>query len=107
MKKIIITIPAYNEEGNIASTLGEIKKILPQLKYKCEIQVVSDGSRDKTVEIAKKEGAEVIAFKRNRGLAKTFQTALEYCIKKQADIIVHTGADGQYPASSIPELIKK
>src|SRR3989344_4335982 len=107
MKKIIITIPAYNEEANIAQTLEEIKRVMSQTKYKYELQVVNDGSKDKTAELAKKHGAEVIAFKRNRGLAKTFQTELEYCIKKQADIIVHTDADGQYPASSIPELIKK
>ena len=105
--KVIITIPAYNEEANIAQTLEEIKRVMSQTKYKYELQVVNDGSKDKTAELAKKHGAEDIVFKRNRGLAKTFQTELEYCIKKQADIIVHTDADGQYNSAAIPEMIKK
>ena len=105
--KIIITIPAYNEEGTIGSTIDEIKKVMSNERYKYEIQVADDGSKDRTAETAKKHGASVIINKRNQGLAKTFQTEIQACLKKKADIIVHTDADGQYPASCIPELIQK
>ncbi|HLC63414.1 MAG TPA: glycosyltransferase family 2 protein [Candidatus Nanoarchaeia archaeon] len=106
-KKVIITIPAYNEESTIARTMEEIKQVMNPLKYSYEIQVVNDGSTDRTSDVAKKIGAKVISHKRNLGLARTFQTELENCLRKNADIIVHTDADGQYPASSIPELIMK
>ena len=106
-KKVIITIPAYNEEATIASTLEEIKAVMKPLPYAWEIQVVSDGSTDNTASIAKKHQASVIVFKTNRGLAKTFQSEIGFCLQKKADIIVHTDADGQYPAAAIPEMLKK
>lgn len=105
--KVIITIPAFNEELTIGKTLDEIKEVMKTTKYNYEIQVVDDGSTDKTAEIAKKHGAKVISHLRNRGLAQTFQTELENCLKRGADIIVHIDADGQYNPIHIPELIKK
>jgi glycosyltransferase involved in cell wall biosynthesis len=105
--KVIITIPAFNEEKTIGITLDEIKQVMSKTNYNYELQVVNDGSKDRTEEIAKKHGAKVITHKRNRGLAQTFQTEIKHCIEKKADIIVHTDADGQYDPSSIPELIKK
>ena len=107
MKKIIITIPAYNEEQTIGTTLEEIKSSMLNTKYKYSLQVVDDGSSDKTMEIAKKHGADVISHNRNRGLIVAFQTEIDNCIKKGADIIVHTDADGQYDAKAIPLMIKK
>ena len=100
-------MPAYNEEATIASTLEDIKNIMKPLPYLWEIQVVSDGSTDNTASIAKKHQASVIIFKTNRGLAKTFQSEVQYCLKKKAGIIIHTDADNQYPASSIPQLLEK
>ncbi len=105
-KKLIISIPAYNEEATIANTLEEIKKVMDAGRYKYEIQVVDDGSKDSTAEIAGKY-ANVIRHKRNLGLARTFQTELKHCIANNADIIIHTDADGQYPPEAIPELIQK
>lgn len=105
--KIIITIPAYNEENTIVSVIKEIKHIMSQTPYDYKIHVQDDGSKDKTAELAKKEGAIVHSNPRNLGLAETFQIELENCLKLKADIIVHTDADGQYPSEYIPRLIKK
>ena len=76
-------------------------------KYRYKILVVNDGSVDKTVEVAKKGGATVFSHSRNLGLAQGFKTEMEQCLKMGADIIVHTDADGQYPAKHIPELLAK
>ena len=103
--KIAITIPAYNEEKSIGSTLDEIKKVMP--KYNYDIFVYNDGSKDKTAEIARKHGATVFSHKTNMGLAITFQDELRELIKRKYDVIIHTDADGQYKAESIPLLIKK
>jgi len=103
MKKIIVTIPAYNEEETIAKVIQDIKKV----NKIYEVLVVDDGSVDNTKEIAKKNGAIVVSHPRNYGLAEAFRTEVKECLKLKADIIVHTDADGQYLASDIPRLIKE
>ncbi len=105
--KIIITIPAYNEENTLPFVLGEIKQVMKTTKYRYELLVVDDGSKDKTVEVARQWGATVVSHKRNRGLAETFRTEMQECLKRNADIIVHTDADGQYHSQHIPQIIAK
>ncbi len=103
--KVVVTIPAYNEEKTLGKVIEDIKKIMDENKYNYKILVVNDGSRDKTAEIAKKAGAIVFSHPFNMGLAETFRTEMKKCLELKADIIVHTDADGQYLASDIPRLI--
>jgi glycosyltransferase involved in cell wall biosynthesis len=103
--QIIVSIPAYNEEQTIVKVIEDIKKHMRGYSYK--ILVIDDGSTDKTAKLAKKAGAIVYSNSRNLGLAETFQIELKKCLELKADIIIHTDADGQYPAIYIPELIKK
>jgi glycosyltransferase involved in cell wall biosynthesis len=105
-EKIVVTIPAYNEASNIADVLKEIRAVMNLHKYNFEILVVDDGSVDDTSKIARKY-ARVVVQSRNYGLAETFRMEMDECIKMGADIIVHTDADGQYPAKYIPDMIKK
>jgi len=105
--RVVISIPAYNEERTIGKIIDEIKHIMSFTRYDYKILVLNDGSKDKTVEIARKNGAIVISNKRNLGLAKTFKKEMEECLKLNADIIIHTDADGQYPSGYIPGMIKK
>jgi len=98
--KVIITIQAYNEEDSIGKTIDEIKSVVDY-----PILVLNDGSTDRTVEIAKLYGAKVISNKRNLGLAQTFKNEMKECVNY--NIIVHTDADGQYPAKYIPQMINK
>lgn len=103
--KIVVSIPAYNEEETITKVIKDIKKYMQKYSYK--ILVVDDGSNDKTAELAKKAGAIVHSNKRNLGLAETFKVELKKCLELKADVIVHTDADGQYPSVYIPDMIKK
>jgi glycosyltransferase involved in cell wall biosynthesis len=103
---IIITIPAYNEEETLPAVLHEIKTEMAKTKYKYKVLVVDDGSRDKTSLVAKKMGALVVR-KRHSGLLETFKAEMKECLRLKADIIVHTDADGQYPAVFIPKLIEQ
>lgn len=105
--RVIISIPAFNEERNLPGVISEIKKVMDATPYNYRILVYDDGSRDNTAKVAKRAGAIVVSHQRNKGLAQTFKDELKECLKLKADIIVHTDADGQYLASDIPRLIAK
>ena len=104
--KLIIQIPCYNEEATLAITLTDLPRRVPGIDS-VEWLVIDDGSRDRTVEVAKEFGVDhIISFGQNRGLAKGFMAGLEACLKAGADIIVNTDADNQYCAADIPKLIE-
>ena len=103
--KLVITIPAYNEENSIADVISEIPKKIKGIS-KIKVLVIDDGSTDNTAAIAKKKGATVVHNKRNSGLAFTFKKGLENALEMGADIIVNTDADNQYNQQQIPDLVK-
>jgi glycosyltransferase involved in cell wall biosynthesis len=108
--KLIIIIPAYNEEkfiGNVIKNIIQIKNdLLKKFFDKIILLVINDGSTDSTIEIAKKSGAnEIISHKKNEGLGYTFKTGIENALELGADIIVTIDADGQFNPEDIPKLI--
>lgn len=105
--RVIVTIPAYNESKTLGTVIKNIKTVMDKAKYNYKVQVVDDGSRDNTSEIAKAAGAIVFRHPYNCGLADTFRTELKKAVEQKADIIVHTDADGQYDPNAIPSLIKE
>jgi glycosyltransferase involved in cell wall biosynthesis len=101
-KKLVIVIPAFNEEKNISNLI----KNIPKIDYtKQEIIVINDGSIDHTSSIAAKLGVKVITHQRNLGLGKVFKTSLRYCLKNDADAIILLDGDGQYDPNKIYPLI--
>lgn len=107
VERVLITIPAYNEEKTLGEVLQGIKKTMDSSGYQYRILVVDDGSKDKTKQVALDHGAKVFSHQRNMGLAETFRTEMNECLKLNFDAIVHTDADGQYHAEDIPRLIKE
>lgn len=103
--KLVVTIPAYNEEKTIQAVIKDIPKRIAGLKT-IDVLVVDDGSDDKTAELARKAGAKVISNSQNRGLAYTFRRALDKALELGADIIVNTDADNQYVQGQIPKLLQ-
>lgn len=104
--KLIVNIPCYNEEENLATVIKEIPRQIPGIDQ-VEVLVYDDGSSDRTVEIAKQAGADyVISNKKNKGLATTFRAALDAAVERGADIIVNTDGDNHYDQSKMPELLK-
>ncbi len=81
--------------------------MMRKTKYSYRIQVVDDGSQDRTALVAKNANAYVYKNARNLGLAETFKKEMEHALEHHTDVIVHTDADGQYPAKYIPLLVKK
>ncbi len=105
--KIIITLPAYNEEKTIGKVIKDIHTVMKptEHKHKYKVLVVDDGSKDRTISVAKNAGSTVFPHPYNYGLAETFRTEMK-CVKGKADIIVHIDADGQYEPKEIPKLIE-
>lgn len=106
MKKLIVTIPAFNEEENIAAVIREIPRSIPGIDV-VEVMVFDDGSTDRTAEIAKEAGANhIIRHLKNKGLAITFKRLLWEALQRGADVIVNTDADNHYDQSRITELVQ-
>ncbi|HIK41853.1 glycosyltransferase family 2 protein [Thermoleptolyngbya sichuanensis A183] len=106
MTKLIIQIPCYNEEKTLGLTLSELPRQVPGVDV-VEWLIINDGSRDRTVDVAKAYGVDhIVNFSTNQGLAKGFMAGLEACLRAGADIIVNTDADNQYCAEDIPRLIQ-
>ena len=101
MPKIIVIVPAYNEEKTIDSVIYNIKK-----NKDVDILVVNDGSSDKTSLIAKNNGVIVIDLPFNLGIGGCMQTGYKYAYKNGYDIAIQIDADGQHDARFIDELIK-
>ena len=103
--KLIVQIPAFNEEATIAQTLRDIPKKIEGVTA-IETLVIDDGSSDNTAAAARKAGAtHVVQLKSHRGLSSAFLAGIDACLRLGADIIVNTDADNQYAGSDIPKLI--
>lgn len=103
--KLVINIPCKDEERTLPFVLKDIPQKIPGIS-KIEIQVVDDGSKDKTAEVAKKHGCIVLRHKYNLGLGEAFKTGVEAALERGCDIFVNTDADNQYPSKYIPDLVK-
>ena len=104
--KLIVTIPAYNEEASIADVIREIPRDIEGVDS-VEVLVLDDGSNDGTAAAALAAGADyVISHATNKGLAVSFRDLLREALQRGADIIVNTDADNHYDQSRIGDLIR-
>ena len=103
--KLIVQIPAYNEEATIAQALRDVPKKIDGITS-IETLIIDDGSTDKTAEAARKAGANhVVQLKTHRGLSSAFVAGIDAALRLGADIIVNTDADNQYVAADIVRLV--
>ncbi len=103
--KLIIQIPCLNEAETLSIALNDLPKSIPGIDV-IEVLVIDDGSRDKTIEVARQHGVQhVVGFRQNQGLARAFMLGLESCLERGADIIVNTDADNQYCGADIEKLV--
>lgn len=104
--KLVVNIPAFNEEEKLADTIKSVPRQLDGIDN-VFIQIVDDGSQDKTAQIARESGADFIhSHRANRGIGITFRTAVEKALRNGADIMVNIDADGQFDCADIPKLVR-
>jgi glycosyltransferase involved in cell wall biosynthesis len=102
--KLVITVPAWNEEATLPATLAELPSSVEGFDA-VETLVIDDGSTDRTREAAREAGATVIRLPLHRGLAAAFTAGLGAALDRHADVVVNTDADGQYDPRAIPALV--
>ena len=98
--KVLIIIPAYNEEKNIEKVLKEIKK---DINY-ADILVINDCSTDNTREIVERNNVKCITNIFNMRYAMAIQTGLKYATDNKYDYVIQMDADGQHIAKEAEKL---
>src|SRR5690348_9577258 len=103
--KLVVTIPALNEEKTIAQVIRGVPRNLPGIS-ETEVIVVNDGSTDRTAQFAESAGAMVINMSGRPGLGAVFGTGFERAMRRGADIIVNIDGDGQFDPADIAKLVQ-
>lgn len=95
--KVLLIIPAYNEEESLATTIESIKERVPEVDF----IIVNDGSCDNTVRVCRENGYPFLDLTINLGLSGAFQAGMKYAYRHNYDCAVQFDADGQH----LPEYI--
>jgi glycosyltransferase involved in cell wall biosynthesis len=98
----VVFLPAWNEEQNLPAVLDELRSELPE----SDLLVVDDGSSDRTAEIAREHGAEVLSFGENRGLRAAIAAGYDYAAEHGYDFAGRVDADGQHPVAELRNLLE-
>jgi glycosyltransferase involved in cell wall biosynthesis len=97
----LVFVPAWNEEKNLPAVLDELRAGLPDV----DVLVVDDGSTDRTAELAREQGAEVLSFGENRGLRAGIAAGYAYARDHGYSFAGRVDADGQHPVEELARLL--
>lgn len=100
--KILVIIPAYNEEENLKGLLQHLERVSLPIDF----LVVNDASQDATSEIARQTGVRVLDLPINLGIGGAVQTGYQYARDHQYDLAVQVDGDGQHNPDFLPLLVK-
>lgn len=100
--RTLLIIPAYNEEGSLASTIESLKAS----SFDGDYLVINDGSKDRTAEICRENEYPFLDLPVNLGLAGAFQAGMKYAYRHHYDCAIQFDADGQHLPEYIPLLEK-
>lgn len=103
-RKLVIQIPCHNEEEILPRVLDDLPKAIPGIDRIVTL-VIDDGSTDRTAEIARARGAQVLRLPVQRGLARAFLAGLDRAVALDADVVVNTDGDHQYRGADIAALV--
>ena len=98
--KIILIIPAFNEEKSIKDTI----ELVTKTGY--DYIVIDDGSTDKTEQILSENNYNFVSLCFNLGIGGAVQTGYRYALENNYDIAIQFDADGQHDIESIKDLIQ-
>ncbi|MGZ4847859.1 MAG: glycosyltransferase family 2 protein, partial [Halobacteriota archaeon] len=97
---VMVGIPCYNEEVAIGSLVARASQ------YADRVVVLDDGSTDKTAEVARLVGADVLMHSANFGKGVALRDLFKFAAQCDVDILVILDGDGQHDPDDIPKLVK-
>ena len=106
MSKVLIIIPAYNEEDNILNVYNSIIDYNKKNKTNYDIIVINDGSKDKTEQILIDNKIPHIRLLNNLGIGGAVQTGYKYAFDNNYDIAVQFDGDGQHDINYVKKITK-
>ena len=92
MRRVLVIIPAWNEQGSVAETVHEVRRTNPGV----DVLVVDDGSTDATAERALSAGAMVCSLPFNLGVGGAMRAGFRYALRHGYDAAAQIDADGQH-----------
>ena len=101
MADTLVFIPAWNEEQNLPAVLDEVRRELPAV----DVLVVDDGSTDRTAQVARSHGAEVLSLGSNQGLRIGIAAGYRWALEHGYAFCGRVDADGQHPARELARLL--
>ena len=102
MSKVLLIIPAYNEEESLRSLIEEIKAVCPEVDY----LVVNDCSSDDTERLLEELGANYITLPCNMGIGGAVQSGYRYAAQNGYDIAIQIDGDGQHDVRFVKDMVK-
>ncbi len=100
-KRVLIVIPAWNEEACVADVVREVRGELPGVG----VLVVDDGSKDRTSIVAREAGAAVARLPYNLGVGGAMRLGYRYGYEHDYDVVIQVDADGQHDPRYVPKLV--
>jgi glycosyltransferase involved in cell wall biosynthesis len=101
--KILVLVPAYNEEASIGAVVGGIREHLPE----ADILVVNDCSTDDTLQVLRVIGGiRILNLPFNMGIGAAVLSGFNYFLRHGYDALVRLDGDGQHPSSMAGGLLK-
>jgi glycosyltransferase involved in cell wall biosynthesis len=100
VSRVLVIIPAHNEEASLPRTLAEVQEKAPGMN----LLVVDDGSRDGTSRIARERGIPVVRHAINLGVGGALQTGFRWAVERGYDVGVQLDADGQHDPGDLEAL---
>lgn len=104
-KRVLLIIPAYNEEQNIEATIRQITAYPQQERYVLDYIVIDDGSTDRTGEICRQNRYPCVHLVQNLGIGGAVQTGYLYASSHQYDAVVQFDGDGQHDIRSLNAIL--
>jgi glycosyltransferase involved in cell wall biosynthesis len=101
MNRVLLIIPAYNEEESIKKVVDNIQMNFPQFDY----VVINDGSRDNTLKICEENKYNCVSHPVNLGLSGAFQTGMKYACLHHYEYAIQIDADGQHDPAFIDKMV--
>src|SRR5690349_11661509 len=101
--RVLIIVPAWNEQASIGSTVTEIRSAMPD----ADLLVVDDGSSDQTRARAEEAGATVCSLPFNLGVGGAMRAGYRFAQRHRYDVAVQIDADGQHDPRYVPTLVER